>query len=312
MKKPVLLVLNILLAAQRATIAEHFDIVDGAKAQRADAIAARGAEVQVVLTVGAVGLTAAEMDAMPRLELVCTLGVGYEMVDVAHARAKGIALGNVAGANDDAVADHAMALLLSAVRCVTQYDKAARAGVERFALAPPMQVTRKRVGILGMGAIGRKIAERCGGFGMQVGYHNRKPRTDVPATYAYYPDALALAAWCDFFILAAPGGAETRHVAGTRLFDALGPRGYIVNIARGSLVDTDALADALRDKRIAGAALDVFESEPELPAQLLEFPQVVITPHVAGRSPESVEETVARFLANAEGHFAGRGVLYPI
>ncbi len=309
--KPLVLVLIPLSDAHRAQIAEQFDLLYApTAAERAQQIAARGAEVRAVLTIGTVGLTAAEMDAMPALELVCALGVGYELIDVAHARGRGIALANGAGTNDDCVADHAFGLLIAAVRRIPETDRACRAGVWRDALPTAPQLAHKRMGILGLGTIGRKIAQRARGFDIEVGYHNRRPRNDAP--YRYFDTLAAMADWCDFLVVATPGGAETRHKVDAAVLAALGPRGYLVNIARGSVVDTAALAAALASGGIAGAGLDVYESEPEPPAPLVGLDRVVLSPHVGGRSPEAVQQTVDRFVANADGHFAGRGVVSPI
>ncbi|XAH22926.1 2-hydroxyacid dehydrogenase [Xylophilus sp. GW821-FHT01B05] len=311
MTKPLVLLISSLDDAYRAQIAERYELLYAPKpAERAAQIAARGAEVRAVLTIGTVGLTAAEMDAMPKLELVCTLGVGYERVEIDAARARGIALANGAGTNDDSVADQALGLLIAAVRRIPQSDRACRDGIWRDALPMSPQVSGKRMGILGLGTIGRKIAQRARGFDIEVGYHNRKPREGVP--YTYFSTLTALAEWCDFLIVATPGGAGTLHMVNAEVLTALGPRGYLVNIARGSVVDTAALADALAHHRIAGAALDVYESEPERPETLLGFPELVLSPHVSGRSPEAIQNTVSRFIANADGHFAGQGVVSPI
>jgi len=161
-----------------------------------------------------------------------------------------------------------------------------------------------------LGDIGMKIARRAQAFDIEVGYHSRSPRTDV--AYGYYGSAQALAHWCDFLVVATPGGAQTRHMVDATVLDALGPQGFVVNISRGSVVDTAALGQALLENRIAGAALDVYESEPNPPAELVALPNVVLTPHIAGWSPEAVQNSVNQFLRNAEGHFAGRGPVSPI
>src|SRR5690606_22272620 len=138
----------------------------------------------------------------------------------------------------------------------------------------------------------------------QVGYHNRTARPELP--YTYFGSLHALASWCDVLVLATPGGAATHHLVDSQLLQALGPQGWLVNIARGSVVDTAALAEALRSGTIAGAGLDVYESEPAAPAELVGLPNVVLTPHVAGWSPEAVQNSVDRFLQNATRHFAGQ------
>ena len=309
--KPLLLAITFISDAHRARIAEHFDLLYVPAAQdRPGILAQRGQEVRLVLTVGPVGLTAQEMDAMPRLELVCALGAGYENIDVAHARTRGITVANGAGTNEDSVADHAIGLLLAVVRAIPVNDKACRAGVWRTALPLPGQVAHGRLGIRGMGAIGMKLARRALGFDMEVGYHNRSRRDGVP--YTYFDSALALATWADFLVVAAPGGPQTRHLVGAEVLTALGPGGFLVNIGRGSTVDTAALAAALREGRIAGAGLDVYESEPEPPRELLDFSQVVLAPHVGGWSPQALDASLQRFIDNALGHCAGRGVVSPV
>ena len=308
--KPRLLVLIAMGDARRAALAQRFEVTYAPDAAARDAAVAAGRDVEVVLTNGTTGLTAAEIDALPRLTLACAFGAGYENIAVEHARSRGIALGNGAGTNDDCVADHALALLLGTVRAIPQLDRACRDGVWRDALPMRPQLAGKRLGVLGLGAIGRKIARRAAGFDMEIGYHNRSPLEGV--RYAYHGSAEALARWCDALVVATPGGASTRHLVDARVLRALGPGGFVVNVARGSVVDTEALAAALRDGAIAGAGLDVYESEPAPPAALLGLPNVVLTPHVAGWSPESTEASVQCFLENARRHFAGEPLRTPI
>jgi lactate dehydrogenase-like 2-hydroxyacid dehydrogenase len=310
---PTVLLLNPLDPEHREQIASHSTLIYApTSAERQVAIAQRGAEVDAVLTIGPIGLTAEEMAVMPKLGLVCTLGVGYERVDVAAARARGIALANGAGANASVVADHAMALVLACVRQLLAADRACRTHVDRDSIPVHPQLTGKRLGVVGLGDIGVRIARRAAAFEMPVGYHTRRPRPEEPA-YRHFDNVMALAEWCDVLVLAAPGGPATHHMVNADVLAALGPRGYLVNIARGSLVDTAALNRALRDGTIAGAGLDVYESEPEPPLALLDLTDnLVLSPHVAGRSPEAVQATVDRFLANLEGHLSGRGVVSPI
>ena len=263
-----------------------------------------------MLTIGSIGLSAAQMQRMPALRLVCALGAGYENIDVAHAQAHGIAVGNGAGTNDDCVADHAMGLLIASVRGLVRLDRATRDGVWRTAMPLPPNVSHKRLGILGMGAIGAKIAQRALGFEMEIGYHNRSPRSGLP--HRYFGDLLSLALWADVLVVATPGGPGTRHLVNAQVLDALGPQGHLVNIARGSVVDTAALAAALREGRLAGAGLDVYESEPAPPAELLDLDAVVLTPHVGGWSPEAVQASVDRFIANMRCHLEGRPLVSPV
>ncbi|MGO4325762.1 2-hydroxyacid dehydrogenase [Cupriavidus sp. 2TAF22] len=309
--KPLLLVLSHLSAKHLDWIAEQYEVRYAPDdATRAVQIQEAGARVRAVLTIGSVGLTTAEIDAMPALELVCALGAGYENIAVAHARARGITVANGAGTNDSCVADHAMALLLATVRAIPALDQATRAGRWRTALPLRPNVSGKRLGILGLGTIGRRIAQRGLGFDLEVGYHNRSPRDDVP--YRYFGDVGALAQWADYLVIATPGGGQTRHLVDAGVLARLGPQGFVVNIARGSVLDTAALAAALRAGELGGAGLDVYETEPEPPTELFDCPNVVLTPHVAGWSPEAIDASVRQFVENSRRHFAGEAVLTPV
>ncbi|MRT19995.1 2-hydroxyacid dehydrogenase [Comamonas sp. CAH-2] len=309
--KPLLLVLHVLSDAHLSQLAQPFDVLYAPDAVRcAEALAAHGPRVQAVLTVGAIGLSAAQMQAMPQLRWVGALGAGYENIDVAYARAHGIAVSNGAGTNDQCVADHAFGLVIAAVRGLVRLDRLTRQGVWRNDIPLPPNVSGKRLGILGLGTIGQKVARRAQAFDMPVGYHNRRPKDGVDFTY--FDSVLALAQWADVLLVATPGGAGTRHLVDAPVIAALGPQGYVVNIARGSVVDTAALAQALRTGALAGAGLDVYESEPLPPAELLDLDNVVLTPHVAGWSPEAVQATVDLFLDNAHRHFAGQPLVTPV
>lgn len=310
--RPVLLVLCPLQAGYMQQFHDRFEVVEaGDDARRAQAIAAHGQRVQAVLTIGTIGLTATEISALPALEVVHTLGVGYELVDVAAAKARGIAVANAAGSNETCVADHAFGLLLAAVRGIVQLDAGVRRGLWRDQLAfYTPTVSGKRLGLLGMGGIGRQIARRAAGFDMPVGYHSRSRKAELP--HRYFDSVRALADWCDCLVVATPGGASTRHLVNAEVLDALGPKGTLVNIARGSVVDTAALAEALREGRIASAGIDVYESEPAPPAELLDLPNVVITPHIAGRSPEAIQASVTLVLENLAAFFAGRPMATPL
>lgn len=309
--KPLLLILHVLSEAHRDQLGAHFEVLYAPDSTRcAEALAAHGPRVQAVLTVGAIGLSAAQMQAMPQLRWVGALGAGYENIDVAYARAHGIAVSNGAGTNDQCVADHAFGLVIAAVRGLVRLDRLTRQGVWRNDIPLPPNVSGKRLGILGLGTIGQKIAQRAQAFDMPVGYHNRRPKDGVDFTY--FDSVLALAQWADVLLVATPGGAGTRHLVDAPVIAALGSQGYVVNIARGSVVDTAALAQALRTGALAGAGLDVYESEPLPPAELLDLDNVVLTPHVAGWSPEAVQATVDLFLDNAHRHFAGQPLVTPV
>lgn len=306
-----LLVLNPMSEAHLAQIRQHCRVTYAPDPQqRADAIAHQGGHIQAVLTIGPIGLTATEVAQLPALRLVCCLGAGYEGLALDALRARGVVIANGAGTNDTSVADHAFGLILAAVRGFRELDRQARAGVDRFTLAHPPGVSGKKLGILGLGQIGMKIAHRAAAFDMPVGYHNRKARTDVE--HRYFASALELAAWADVLVCAAPGGAATRHLVDAQVLAALGSQGYLINIGRGSVVDTEALAQALRSGGIAGAGIDVYESEPHRPESLIDLPNILITPHVAGWSPEATQASVNQFVANLNGTFHGDGPVAPV
>ena len=284
-------------------------------ATRTDALREAAESVRAVLTNGRGGLSGAEMALLPQLEIVCAVGAGYEAIDLDTARRRGIAVAHCPDANAPAVADSAIMLLLAATRHLLQADRFVRAGgwQEQWRVETPT-ITGKRLGMLGLGKIGSRIAQHAArGFAMEIGYHTRTAVAGCP--YRYFASLLDLATWADCLIAAVPGGAGTRHLINAEVLAALGPRGYLVNVGRGTVVDTQALIEALRAKRIAGAGLDVLEGEPGVPPllpALLQCDNVVVTPHVAGRAPESRSAATAMLLANLNAHFAGQPLPAPV
>lgn len=313
MSIPVLSMVRLSPERVAALAAAGYDVQQAASYPgRAEALREAGGAVRAVLTNGRGGLPAAEMDLCPKLELICTVGAGHEMVDLKRARERGIAVANNPDTNAPAVADAAIMLLLASVRHLREADRFVRAGgwQDQWRAETPT-LGGKRLGIFGMGKIGGRIAQRAaGGFDMEVGYHNRSAVAGSP--YRHFASLVDLATWADFLIAAAPGGAGTRHLINAEVLTALGPKGHLVNVGRGTVVDTPALIDALEAKRIAGAALDVIEGEPAIPPKLLEFDNVTITPHCAGRAPESQVAATTALLANLNAFFAGKPLLTPV
>jgi lactate dehydrogenase-like 2-hydroxyacid dehydrogenase len=255
------------------------------------------------------GLYANEIAALPNLKIICVIGAGYEHVDLQAAVNRGITVTNGAGVNASSVADHAMALLLALVRDIPRADAAVRRGEWPKIMRPSL--SGKHIGILGLGAVGLAIAKRAAnGFDMRVSYHNRQHRSDVPYSYCSTPTELARHS--DFLIVATPGGIGTQHLINRQVLDALGPNGFLVNIARASVVVTADLITALEQRRIAGAALDVFDHEPQVPDALKGLANVILTPHVAGLSPEATQGTVELAGKNLTAFFSGQPVLTPI
>lgn len=293
-----------------ALTAAGYAVTEGSKfASRMEAIKAAGDGIRAALTNGRGGMSGAEMALLPNLELIIATGAGYESVDLDMAKQRGIAVANCPGANAPAVANHALMLLLAATRHVRQADRFVHEGgwQDQWKVDTPL-VFGKRLGIVGMGRIGGEIADRAArGFDMQIGYHNRKPRTG--SAYRHFASVVELAEWADFLVAAAPGGAGTKHLIDRAVIAALGPRGYLVNVGRGTIVDTAALLDALREKRIGGAGLDVLEGEPAFPTiahDLLKFDNVIVTPHSAGRAPEARAAATTLIIENLDAHFSGK------
>ncbi|GLK86805.1 2-hydroxyacid dehydrogenase [Ancylobacter defluvii] len=308
---PLLVIIELAAEARSRLEAAGFEVDNEPDPRRrAGLIRETGARVRAVLTNGSTGITAEEIAALPNLEMICALGAGYERIDLAAARARGLVVTHGPGANAACVADHAMALLLAAARGIATADAAVRCGgwAESRQLRP--MISGKKLGILGLGTIGERIARRGGGFDMQVAYHNRKAREGTE--WLYLPSVTALAAWSDFLVVATPGGAATAHLVDEGVLDALGPGSFLVNVARGSVVDTRALIAALQQGRIAGAALDVVEGEPDVPPELIALDNVVLTPHIAGRAPEAVQATLGLVIDNLQAHFSGQPVLTPV
>ena len=263
--------------------------------------------IRAIVTVGGRGLKPFGFDDFPALELIAVTGAGYDQVNVAAARQRGIEVSYGPGTNAACVADHALALLLATARGVVRAGIDAASGIAR-----PQQLAQlsgKKVGIIGLGHIGKGIARRLQGFDAEVFYHGRRPQAD--SAYHYVSDVVALADAVDFLVVSCPGGSATRHLVNAEVLQALGADGILVNVARGSVVDTPALARALRGNVIAGAALDVIEGEPHVDPALRALPNLILTPHIAAQSPETQAAVLALLSANLESFFGGHGVLTP-
>jgi len=301
--------------AMMTRIGERFDLIDTA-GKPADEVFAPDqlAGVQALITAGSSALGAAAMDQLPALGAIICYGTGYDGVDLVAAAARGIAVGHSPGANAASVADIAVTLMLAATRRLIVADAYVRSG--DWAAAKPSPLMRpqpglvgRRVGIYGMGEIGRKIAARVAGFEAEVGYFSRS-RHDVP--YQYLPSLEALAEWCSVLIIAVRAGVDTHHIVDAKILRKLGKDGYVVNIARGSVIDQQALVAALADQSIAGAGLDVYETEPHAPDALTAFPNVVLTPHVGGHTVESHRAMQDCVIANLDAYFAGEPLPYTV
>lgn len=308
---------GILLLQQRSrklidALAADYAVFDLARAEDPDAFLGEAApHVRAILTNGRGGAAAELIAALPNLEIICCFGVGFEMVDLDACRARGITVANAPGTNDVGVAEMAMLLLLAVTRRLIAADRYVRHDRWPVESWPRTHtVSGKRLGIVGLGRIGTLIAERAAAFGMEIGWHGPNPKPAAP--YPHYPALIELAAWADCLVLCCPGGKETYHLISSNELNALGTNGILVNVARGSVADPDALIAALRDNTIAGAGLDVFEGEPHLPGALRALDNVVLSPHMGAITHESLDAGIELLQANLRAHFAGEKVLTPV
>ncbi len=279
---------------------------------RADWLAEHAESVDYVVTAYNTGVGPELMAALPNLKGVIIFGVGYDSTDTEQARERGIVVSNTPGVLTEAVADLAVGLLIDTLRGVSRADRFVRAG--RWAAGETFPLTREvtgaKVGILGLGRIGDAIASRMAGFDCEIAYHSRR---EVPgATYQYFGSPTELAAWSDVLVAVVPGGPATEKMVNDEVLEALGADGYLVNIARGSVVDQDALVRRLASGQLAGAGLDVFVNEPNVPAELLELDNVVLQPHVASATEQTRQTMAELVLENLRAAIAGRPLLTPV
>lgn len=278
-------------------------------ADKAAFLAEHGPKVRGIATNGGVGASSAIIAGCPRLEVISIYGVGYDAVDLAAARARGIKVANTPDVLTDDCADLAVAMLLALARGVVKAEAFARGPWTQGAFPLTRRVTGMRVGILGLGRIGTEVARRLEGFRCEIAYAARSQR-DVP--WAYEPDPMALAARSDALIVTALANAETRHIVNAPVIAALGPQGLLVNISRASNIDEAALLDALEAGRLGGAALDVFEGEPNLNPRFLSLSNVLLQPHHASGTLETRKAMGQLMRDNLTAHFAGRPLLTPV
>jgi hydroxypyruvate reductase len=310
MSQRLLIHQNALLPALQARLQEKYPshILPPPGVEREAFLKEHGRGVKALATNAIIGANAELVDALPDLKVITSMGVGLDSIDLEAMRQRGIAVGYTPEVLNDCVADLAFALLMSAARRIPAADAFARSGAwQKGGFPMATRVSGKRLGILGMGRIGSVIARRASGFDMEVRYRNRRP-VDGSA-FGYAASVVELARWADFLVVASSGGAETCGLISREVLDALGPRGYLINVARGTVVDETALTDALREKRIAGAGLDVYEREPLAREELMKLDNVVLTPHVASNTTETRAAMAQRVIDNLDSFFAGHGVV---
>ncbi|XP_061359345.1 glyoxylate/hydroxypyruvate/pyruvate reductase 2KGR-like isoform X1 [Gastrolobium bilobum] len=258
-----------------------------------------------------VGADANTIDSLPKLEIVSTYSVGLDKIDLKKCREKGIRVTNTPDVLTDDVADVAIGLALAVVRRICESDRFVRNGLWKnsdFQLTT--KFSGKAVGIVGLGRIGSTIAKRAEAFGCPISYHSRSEKPETG--YKYYASILDLAANTEILVVACALTEETRHIVNRQVIDALGSKGILINIGRGQHIDEPELVSALREGRLGGAGLDVFEDEPYVPEQLLGLDNVVLSPHVGSDTVETCMEMADLVIANLEAHFLGNPLLTPV
>ncbi len=254
------------------------------------------------------GVKADLMDKLPKLEIIASFGVGYDNIDVGAAKARNIRVTNTPDVLNDAVAEMTIGLMISLARRIPQADQFVRKGKwpsGNYGLFS--ELTGKTVGILGLGRIGKEIAVRAQAMKMRVVYHGRHLQPAVP--YIYYNGLEDMARDSDWLVVIAPGGQGTEGIVSRNVLEALGPKGCLVNVARGTLVDEPAMVELLVNGGLGGAALDVFEKEPQVPAELLTLDNVVLSPHQGSATHQTRDAMGALLVANLEKHFAGEPLI---
>jgi lactate dehydrogenase-like 2-hydroxyacid dehydrogenase len=266
----------------------------------------------IAMTGGHARLDEAYMRQFPNLEVISSFGVGYDNIDAKAAARLGVIVTNTPGVLDDEVADTTIGLMIMTVRQLPQSERYLRAGQwsakGNFPLSPSLR--GRTVGILGLGRIGKAIATRVSGFGLPIAYHSRHEQVDVP--YRYYSSLIDMVKAVDILIVIAPGGPGTRHIINAEVLKALGPDGVLINVARGSLVDEKALIEALRNKTILAAGLDVFENEPSVPQELIALDNAVLLPHVGSASVITRRAMAQCVVSNVLAWADGKPPLTPV
>jgi hydroxypyruvate reductase len=311
MTKPILLAFPG-LGAFAAMFAADYDLhtLPPEPAARAVVLAGPGRDATAIVAIGSIGVPPEVYD-LPNLKLIACFGVGYDKIDLARAATAGIAVTNCPNINHEDVADVAIGLLLSVTRNIAAGDRVVRAGgwTGPVQFPPPRRLKGRKLGIVGLGAIGLALASRAQAFGLEIAWTGPRPK---PSAYPYVADLKQLAAESDILALTLRPDPGTENMIDAAVLDALGPEGVLINVARGSVVDEDALIAALQAGRLGGAGLDVFAVEPTPAAKWADVPNVTLTPHVVGASRESILESAALVRENLRRHFAGEPLASPI
>ncbi len=294
-----------------AHLRQHFALHDRLHESDPAAFAKIAPQIRAIAASGESKVSAELMAKLPALEIISVFGVGYDGIDTQAAKARGVMVTHTPNVLNDDVADLAMGLMLAAARQLPAADRYVKDGKWPNG---PMPLARKvsgaRLGIVGMGRIGQAIAARAQAFGMRIAYTARSAKADIAHRYVATPTALA--AESDYLVVITPGGAGTRKLINAEVLAALGTKGILVNVARGSVVDEAALIEALQNGVIGGAGLDVFENEPNVPEALRQMPHVVLAPHIGSATTNTRQAMGDLAFNNMHHHFSGKAVLTPV
>lgn len=313
MKRALLVMGNQILPEQMAELELNFDVIHLWKERDPEKILQdHRSDVVAIASAYFVPVSRTLIEALPNLEIIAQFAVGTDNIDLMAAKERGIAVTNTPDILTDDTADTALALLLAVSRRICEGDMFIR--LDQWRMNTPMPLGRslsgKVAGIVGMGRIGQAIAKRCEAFGMKIIYHGPRKKADI--SYDYEPDLQKLAEVSDYLILSCPGGAATHHMVHAPVLEALGPDGFLINVARGTVVKEEDLVTALKDKKIAGAGLDVYESEPNVPQALYKMDNVVLSPHVGSATIETRAKMGELVVNNILAHFGGHALLTPV
>ena len=312
--KPALLqLLPLSVPDSHERLSRHFRVIELWKeADRQATLLAHQNHITALVTSAMTPTTAELIDELPALKAICSQGVGYDAIDVKHAQQKNIQVSNTPDVLNDCVADLAWGLLLACARKLGHAERYVRSDQWGTEVSFPLgtKVSGKKLGIVGLGRIGLAIAKRATGFDMEVRYHNRNPRNDVK--WDYEASLVDLAEWSDFLVIATVGGASSRHLIDRHVLEALGPQGIVINIARGTVIDEEALVEALSAGKLGGAALDVYDVEPNVPDALKKMDNVVILPHIASATHETRRAMANLVLDNVDAYATTGQVITPI
>jgi D-3-phosphoglycerate dehydrogenase len=300
-------------AATNAELAKRFVVTHHFQQPKPDALSAElKGRIRAIATEANHGASRALIAALPKLEMIGIFGVGIDLVDLHAARERNIAVTNTPGVLTDECADLAVGMMLASARQIPFADRYVRDGSWKAKGPIPLghSVGGKTLGIVGLGGIGRAIADRAAAFRMRVLYTGPRRKSDAP--YEYVVDLVDMAKRSDYLMVACKGGAETRHLVSAAVIEALGPKGTLINVARGTVVDEQALVKALAEGRLGHAALDVFENEPDVPPALLALPNVLVQPHQGSATVETRTAIGQLMIDNIGAHFAGQPLLTPV